>query len=304
MRQLVDLHMHSEYSLDGEFTVKELIEQARKANITVMSISDHNCVRANCEAKKLCEENQITYIPAVEIDCIHNGVNLHILGYGINPYSERFVQLEDEVMKQEVSTAQIKIQKIKEMGFYLNQEKLDKLMIRGAITGEMIAESIIYEPENHDNSMVLPYINHGRRSQNPFVNFYWDFFSQGKPAFVPMKFMSLEEAVHLITQNGGKAVLAHPGQNIKGDRNLFNSILDLGVSGVEVYSSYHSKDAIELYYNWSKQKGAFLTCGSDYHGKIKPAIQLLSFETNAQFSDEIKNSLEIILNNIEFILSN
>lgn len=296
MKQWIDLHMHSKQSLDGEFTVKELVMQAKEANISVMAIADHNCVRANYEAKKLCEESSIMYLSAVEIDCIHDGVNFHILGYGINPYDQVFLRLEDEVMKQEVYTSQEKIQKIKDMGFYLNHEKLDELMVRGAVTGEMIAEAVIYEPENQENPLVLPYINNGSRSDNPFVNFYWDYFSQGKTAYVPIQYISLEEAVHLITKSGGKAVLAHPAQNIKGDRKLFDSVLDVGVSGVEVYSSYHNKETMEQYYNWSKQRGAFLTCGSDYHGKTKPSIQLLSFETNGQFEDEIKNTLEILTN--------
>lgn len=38
----IDLHMHSQYSIDGEFSVKELCEQANHNGLRVMAIADHN----------------------------------------------------------------------------------------------------------------------------------------------------------------------------------------------------------------------------------------------------------------------
>lgn len=33
------------------------------------------------------------YIPAIEIDCIYKGINLHVLGYGIDYKNSAFNQL-------------------------------------------------------------------------------------------------------------------------------------------------------------------------------------------------------------------
>ena len=49
---MIDLHMHSRYSDDGEFTPSELVGQCAKKEVRMMSVTDHNCVKANEEAAK------------------------------------------------------------------------------------------------------------------------------------------------------------------------------------------------------------------------------------------------------------
>lgn len=48
---MIDLHMHSRYSEDGEFAPAELVRQCQSRGITVMSITDHNCARADLEGR-------------------------------------------------------------------------------------------------------------------------------------------------------------------------------------------------------------------------------------------------------------
>lgn len=38
---MIDLHTHTKYS-DGTDTVKEIIEKAKRINLEVLSITDHN----------------------------------------------------------------------------------------------------------------------------------------------------------------------------------------------------------------------------------------------------------------------
>lgn len=52
MEKLMDLHMHSYYSDDGEFSPEELVRQCAMSGIRVMSIADHNSVRANDAADR------------------------------------------------------------------------------------------------------------------------------------------------------------------------------------------------------------------------------------------------------------
>ena len=56
---MIDLHMHSRYSDDGEFTPSELIEQCAEKGVSIVSVTDHNCVRANEEAAKAAKEKGI-----------------------------------------------------------------------------------------------------------------------------------------------------------------------------------------------------------------------------------------------------
>lgn len=75
MKNYIDLHMHSKYSDDGQFTPSELVHQCVEAGIKIMAIADHNSVKAIDEEIKCCQESGIKCIPAVEIDCTFQGVN-------------------------------------------------------------------------------------------------------------------------------------------------------------------------------------------------------------------------------------
>ena len=66
MEKFIDLHMHSKYSSDGEFTPEELVKQCYQAGIRIMAIADHNSVKAIDPAKEMAEKLNIQYIPAIE----------------------------------------------------------------------------------------------------------------------------------------------------------------------------------------------------------------------------------------------
>src|SRR5699024_67151 len=103
-------------------------------------------------------------------------------------------------------------------------------------------EVLLGKEEYQDAELLKPYREGGRRSDNPFVNFYWDYYAQGKPCYTEIVYPSLEETIQLIHQAGGKAVLAHPGNNLKGCFERFDEMVALGLDGVEAFSSYHSPE--------------------------------------------------------------
>ena len=197
-----------------------------------------------------------------------------MLGYYIDYNLKEFGELEENILEQEKKASPERLRLVEETGIYVNRDKLSKIAKNGIIIGEDIAEASVYEPENKENPLIKPYLEGGSRSDNPYVNFYWDICAQGKPAYVPVHFISLKEAVDLINKAGGIPILAHPGNNIHEDKKLLDGILDSGVKGMEVYSSYHSSEQIEFYRNEAESRNCLMTCGSDFHGKIKPAIEL------------------------------
>ena len=274
-RNIIDLHMHSKHSDDGEFTPEEIVKKAVEAGVKYIAIADHNSVKAVKEAEKYGKEYGIFVVPAIELDCIHKGVNLHVLGYYIDPDFEKFGEIENDILEQEKKVSFERVKLVEKTGIYVNHEKLKSLTSEhGTVTGENIAEASIYEPENQDNELIKPYLEGGDRSDNPYVNFYWDLCAQGKPAYVEVKYISLKEAVDLIKASGGMPILAHPGNNIHENLELLDGIMKQGVLGMEVYSSYHNDEQISFYKNEADKRGCLITCGSDYHGKTKPAIFL------------------------------
>ncbi|MGV3151799.1 PHP domain-containing protein [Sarcina ventriculi] len=268
----IDLHMHSYYSDDGEFEPKQLIDLCLEKNIKYFSIADHNSVRGIKEAKEYCVGKNINIIPAIELDCTFNEINLHVLGYGIDYDKTVFYDIEDNIIKQEQFASKKRMKLVKELGIDFSDEVINSLSRNGVVNGEMIAEAAMKFDKNHENPLLMPYYENGSRSDNPYVNFYWDYCAQGKAAYAEVSFISLQEAINIIEESGGIPILAHPGNNIKENINLLEQIISCGIKGIEVYSSYHSREQVEFYKKFSLKHKLLLTCGSDFHGKTKPSI--------------------------------
>jgi hypothetical protein len=163
-------------------------------------------------------------------------------------------------------------------------------------TGEMFAEVLLNKPEYNNHHLLQPYRQGGSRSDNPYVNFYWDFYSQGKPCYVEIVYPPLEHTVDIIHRNGGKAILAHPGVNLRDDSKLLKDIVSRGIDGIEAFSSYHSPSQSDNFYNQARDYHLLATCGSDYHGKTKPEVFL--GQHGCSISDEeMKQFLSDFLNN-------
>lgn len=269
----IDLHMHSMYSDDGEYTPTQLVNMCHDAGIKIMAIADHNWIKANKEASERCKELGMTYIPAIEIDCTYKGINLHVVGYGIDD-SEVFNKLGESIETQEQTCSIKKLELTNKLGFELTKDQLDALSTNGVYTGEMFAEALLKDLRYTESDLLKPYREGGKRSDNPYVNFYWDYYAQGKPCYTEIKFPTLEETIKLIKEHGGVSVLAHPGNNLKGQFEVFDEMVKLGIDGVECFSSYHPEEVNNYFYNKAKELNVLYTCGSDFHGKTKPAIHL------------------------------
>lgn len=274
MEKFIDLHMHSKYSDDGEFTPTQLVRQCFDAKVKIMAIADHNSIKAIDEAKEEAKKLNITYIPATEIDCTYEDINLHVVGYGIDYSQPIFNQLEENILKQELECSLKKLELTNQLGFELKKEQLDELSSNGVYTGEMFAEALLKDERYLDHELLKPYREGGTRSDNPYVNFYWDYYAQGKPCYTKVVFPSLKETIQIINENGGVAVLAHPGNNLKGKFEVFDEMVKEGLQGVEAFSSYHSEETVRYFLNKGRELGMLITCGSDYHGKTKPSIDL------------------------------
>jgi 3',5'-nucleoside bisphosphate phosphatase len=274
MKRFVDLHMHSYYSDDGEFSPAELVKLCYDEGINIMAIADHNSVKAVDEGKKEADKYGIHYISAIEIDCTYKNINLHVLGYGIDYKKKIFCDLEENILNQERSCSNKKLELTNKLGFDIRKEQLDELSKSGIYTGEMFAEILLKDSKYEDHELLLPYRYGGSRSNNPYVNFYWDFYAQGKPCYTKITYPSFEDAVRLIGESGGISVIAHPGNNLKGRFEVFNKLIDAGLVGVEAFSNYHDLETAKYFLEKAREHNLFITCGSDFHGKTKPAIKL------------------------------
>ena len=79
-----DLHMHSSVSVDGEVSPRGLAELCCQEGVTLAALTDHNDIAGTAEFIWRCAQLGVQAIAGVELDCMHEGTHLHVLGYGID----------------------------------------------------------------------------------------------------------------------------------------------------------------------------------------------------------------------------
>ena len=75
-----DFHMHSKYS-DGGLTPIEVVRLAKKRDVDIIAITDHNNTDGIDEAIEEGKINNIRVIPGVELSTRYNNCRVHLLGY-------------------------------------------------------------------------------------------------------------------------------------------------------------------------------------------------------------------------------
>ena len=294
----IDLHVHSKFSNDGEYGVQDLIGYCLDNKVTILSITDHNSVSAVSEALIPALESGITLIPGIEIDCSFNGTDLHVLGYNIDWNSNDFKVLERSIHNKVMDAFPLMIENLEKLGIYVNGNEVLEKGDGQLPCGELIAEVLLNNKVYNTNKMLLPYMSGGERSDMPYINFYHDFFAQGKPAYVPINYMDFQEAIVLVKSNGGIPIIAHPGMNLRGKEEIVYDLLDNGAEGLEVFNNYHETSQIQFFADIAIRKDILMTGGSDFHGKNKPLIEIGKFRRIDNYEGYFLKSIDQIIDSI------
>ena len=82
---MIDLHLHTNYS-DGTDSVEELLENAERQQLELISITEHETVAAYVELQnsEIREKFKGEIITGVELKAIYNNHNIEVLGYGVD----------------------------------------------------------------------------------------------------------------------------------------------------------------------------------------------------------------------------
>lgn len=89
----MDSHIHSEYSSDSNSKIDYILEYARRENIDIIAISDHNTIDGTSEVLRKTKDTDILAIPSIEISSIEG----HILGFGCEEKIPQGLPAEDTI---------------------------------------------------------------------------------------------------------------------------------------------------------------------------------------------------------------
>lgn len=290
----IDLHNHTIESLDGTYTPEELIDIAISNGIKYLAIADHDSVRSIEAAMNYAKDKDITVIPAIELSVIFDNRPLHILGYNIDYHHIEYIKRKEFVNEKIINWGKQVIEAALDFGFKFNPEDVYKIRKDGLICEELIGRVVLNDHRNDLDERLKEFRKGGKLSDNPTFNFYKEFYATGKPCFREYDFnMPLIQASELIHSSGGKMFLAHPKHNIGFNEDILNKIIETGLDGIEVFSSYHNKDATDFYYQKAKQHNLLMSVGSDFHGESKPAIKMGSIDYD---EEELLKTIKVITN--------
>lgn len=289
-----DLHVHSKYSNDGEFEIQEIVDRCILNDVNVLSITDHNSISGINEAILICLNSGIDFIPGIEIDCSYKGIDLHLLGYNIDWLGNDFIELEKSIRKNVMESFPEMIFNMNRLGIEVNENEVLEKANGKLPCGELIAEVLLSKKEYRLHPMLFPYMNGGERSDMPFINFYHDFFAQGKPAYVKINYMDFTDAVELVRGNGGTAIVAHPGMNLKGKEELIVELFEHGAVGLEAFNNYHDTKQMDYFSDFAVQGSFLMTGGSDFHGKNKPLIDIGKYPVPEKYKSRLIQNGEIL----------
>ncbi|MGB4703702.1 MAG: PHP domain-containing protein [Candidatus Saccharicenans sp.] len=269
---LVDLHLHSFFSCDGDYSPEELARMARDEGFRAIAIADHDTVSAYPEAIEAGRRAGVEVIPSIEITTLFDSREFHLMLPFVDYESEAIHYIISRMEETRLEEACSRVIRLRENGIEVDWEEVwEKSGYRPPL-GVKIAQIVLDKPESRQNPHLSKYYAEGQ-TLAPYV-FYQDFFAEGGLAYVPKKHISLEEVLHLAPLTGGVPVLSHPGAYFqRTTRDDLLKLKELGLQGLEVYTSYHGPGETEYYKSLAEELDLVATAGSDFHGRIKPGVK-------------------------------
>ncbi|MBU2235835.1 PHP domain-containing protein [Patescibacteria group bacterium] len=265
-----DLHFHSHYS-GGDLSCEELVERVAERNIKAIGLADHNTIFGVKEITEIAAKKEIDVLSAVEIYTEYKGKDLHLLGYGFDLDHPRLNQVLDGLQEQHYKDVQKTFGKLSEYGFSIDQKSIQSLPTK-YISIAAIIDILCNNPDNYK----LVQKDCGKPDPDLFeiINRYF-----AKRSLAPIIHTSLltPDAIKLIKEAGGVAVLAHPGHRLTWEEDTI--ILELkeeGLAGIEAISSYHNWHQVEHYLYFAKKHSLVTTGGSDFHSETRSRGKIIN----------------------------
>ncbi|WP_302653716.1 PHP domain-containing protein [uncultured Clostridium sp.] len=274
---LADLHMHSYYS-DGTMSPREIVEDAKKRNVQLIAITDHNVLDSYTELKEAAEEFGIKVIRGVEIDARFEDIVVHILAYNFDD-NEKLFNLVHKAKNELLETS---IELIKRMeNDYENISSED------------------YEAYDYDR----------RKGGWKGIHYLFDrgitselfegvkYYGQYKCGHEYFDYPTVEEVIDAVHEANGYVVLAHPCNYYKN--NTKEEVLEklekfksIGIDGVECYYPANSEMMTETCIEFCKNNNMIITVGSDSHGDFGAVSKGIEYYIGAVKKDSSELNLK------------
>lgn len=288
---MIDLHIHTKHS-DGRDSTAKLLEKAGNLHLEMISITDHNSVKAYYEIEKMGSQRLLLYEGIIMVGCefttSFEGSLVEVLGYHFDYkkidtylksiYTKDWKRKTENILKERV------LQKLDSLGVQYEKNNIKKNLFQRESIFVLLYNEIIKYPENMEK--FPPHI----------LDNYQKFYREGlnNPESIlymnPIEFYPpISEVIREIHKAGGIAILAHPYQYRIPNTTLFlDKIFALSkLDGIECfYPSFTNEQMRELVLYCQKYH-LLMSGGSDYHGSTQNGPSLGTGFDNLSISKDI-----------------
>ena len=270
---IIDLHIHSKSCSDGNLTVEELVKEAKKRNIGLMSITDHDSINCQGKAMALTRKSRIHYISGVELNVTFShpkyhwgkSISLDFLGYQFDIENKQLKEkLQMMAQYREKRAAKI----LNNINAEFEREGIKKL------TKDDMKEI----QERVDGVLGRPHIADYLVKKRIVINRQEAFDKYLMKCDVPKYPLHLDEASRLVKKAGGKIVLAHPNdphgtslvtltKSLPEQTKIIEESISTHIYGIECWHARNDAQTTNHYIKLAEKHGLIMTGGSDCHQK-------------------------------------
>lgn len=257
--EFIDLHVHSNAS-DGSLTPTEVADEAIRMGLSAIALTDHDTVDGIDEIVRYTEDKPIVVVPGIELSCYYNNREIHILGFYMD-YANPALNAELKVLKDAREARNEKMVSLMQAdGLPITMEKLlhgnpDSVITRAHFARVLVEEGIC---KNKDAA-------------------FKKYIGIGCKYYLPKPQVTCEDAMRILTTYSKGAFLAHPLLYHLGYSRLdelLSYLKTLGLKGIEAYHSSNNSYESGKLRLMAHNHGLCISGGSDFHGAVKPDIQM------------------------------
>ena len=260
----IDLHVHSTAS-DGTLSPSEVVDHAVSLSLSAFALTDHDTVKGVSVAKERASYykaigTSIEVYSGVEISAGYKEKDIHILGLFVDEHNE----LLNDCLEKALAN---------------RNQRNDKIIERFATLGICITKEELLEdaPDSVITRAHFARVLYKRGITTSIHEAFEKYLGTTAPCYVPREYMTPEQAIGLILKANGVPILAHPLlYNLPHEElySLVKRLKNAGLKGLEVYySSNKGPDEVNLK-ALASHFDLTASGGSDFHGSVKPQIEL------------------------------
>lgn len=245
---IADLHLHTTAS-DGRLTPTELMELVVRRGLRAVAVTDHDSTEGLGEALEAASAYpDLRVVPGIELSTDVPGNEIHVLAYYIQ-YTDPGVQERLARFREgRLDRARKMVEKLGALGVEIEWDRVQAIAGEGAVGRPHLALAMLEKG----------YIKEPREAFDAYIG-------RNGPAYVEREKLTPVQAVELIRDWGGAAVIAHPGWMSDLDPTL-EELKRAGLVGMEVYYAQYSPEQIGELAAVAANHGLLACGGSDYHG--------------------------------------